>query len=87
MANNTSQELIIDSCEVENSFNIREKTQMKKKSIISIVLVLSIIASLFTMSAISTSAAGKPAAPSVTIVNGGSANGLYVRWTSTGDKY
>ena len=52
MANNTSQELIIDSCEVENSFNIREKTQMKKKSIISIVLVLSIIASLFTMSAI-----------------------------------
>ena len=87
MANNTSQELIIDSCEVENSFKIKEKPQMKKKSIISIVLVLSIIASLFTMSAISTSAAGKPAAPSVTIVNGGSANGLYVRWTSTGDKY
>ena len=43
---------------------------MKKKSIISIVLVLSIIASLFTISAISTSAAGKPVL-SVANVTGG----------------
>ena len=50
---------------------------MKKKSIISIVLVLSIIASLFTISAISTSAASI-SKPSVVATN--KDNGIRVSW-------
>lgn len=55
---------------------------MKKKSIISIVLVLSIIASLFTISAISTSAAKLPAPTLYNIMQ--KPNGLGIKWSSVG---
>ena len=45
-------------------------------------LIISVLTSLFTVSAISTSAASKPATPSVTIANGGSSQGLYVTWSN-----
>ena len=57
-----------------------------KKRVLSILLIMSIITSIFTVSAATADAAVKPATPSVTIVNGGSANGLYVKWNSVGNK-
>ena len=51
-----------------------------KKRIISIFLIISVITSLFAVTAVSSSAATKPATPVVKIHNGGSANGLYVTW-------
>ena len=57
-----------------------------KKRILSVLLVMSIITSIFAVSAATADAAAKPATPSVTIVNGGSANGLYVKWNSVGSK-
>lgn len=51
-----------------------------KKRIISIFLIISVITSLFAVTAVSSSAATKPASPVVKIHNGGSANGLYVTW-------
>lgn len=53
-----------------------------KKRIVSIFLVISVIASLFAVTAVSSSAAAKPATPVVKIHNGGSANGLYVTWNN-----
>lgn len=53
-----------------------------KKRIISMFIIISVLTSLFTVSAISTSAASKPATPSVTIANGGSSQGLYVTWNN-----
>lgn len=57
-----------------------------KKRILSVLLIMSIITSIFAVSAATADAAAKPATPSVTIVNGGSANGLYVKWNSVGSK-
>ena len=51
-----------------------------KKRIVSLFLIISVLTSLFAVSAVSTSAASKPATPSVTIANGGSSQGLYVTW-------
>ena len=44
-----------------------------KKRVLSILLIMSIITSIFAVSAATVDAAAKPATPSVTIVNGGSA--------------
>ena len=57
-----------------------------KKQILSIILALLVLTSLFSISAVSVSAANKPVTPSVSIVNGGSPNGLYVKWNNVGAK-
>lgn len=54
---------------------------MKNKSIISIFLILSIIIGIFSCSAISSSAISL-ARPTVNIINGGSTDGLLVKWNS-----
>ena len=53
-----------------------------KKRIISMFLIISVLTSLFAVSAVSTSAAAKPATPNVTVWNGGSSQGLYVTWNN-----
>ena len=45
-------------------------------------LIISVLTSLFAVSAVSTSAAAKPATPNVTVWNGGSSQGLYVTWNN-----
>lgn len=57
-----------------------------KKRILSFILALSVLTSLFSITVFSASAATKPATPSVSIVNGGSPNGLYVKWNNVGTK-
>lgn len=51
---------------------------MAKKRILSLVMVLSIIISVFAVSAVSGSAATKPAAPSISLSN--KSNGIRVEW-------
>ena len=51
-----------------------------KKRILSIFLIITVLAGIFTVSSASASAASKPATPMVTIANGGSSQGLYVSW-------
>lgn len=53
-----------------------------KKRIISLFLIISVLTSLFAVSAVITSAAAKPATPNVTVWNGGSSQGLYVTWSN-----
>ena len=45
-------------------------------------LIISVLTSLFAVSAVSTSAAAKPGTPNVTVWNGGSSQGLYVTWNN-----
>ena len=54
----------------------------KTKRVLSIFLVLTMIASLFAIGTINSDAATKPARPTLSIVNGGSASGLYIKWNS-----
>ena len=61
-----------------------EVKSIMKKRILSILLVMSVMASIFALSAATTDAAVKPPTPSVTVVNGGSAQGLFVKWNSVG---